>query len=268
MSFVHLHVHSNFSMLAGTRPVEQLAEAAARAGMPALALTDTNGLYAVVPFQKACEEHGIQPLYGTELADETARAVLLARNRAGYTEISQLVTSRHLDGDFTLDKALRIISDDLYVITGDERVLGALAGRPFVRAALPTARGPGWNRRRWRIARLAEELGVRTVAAQGIYFINPDEHFLHRVLTAIRTRSTVGTLPQDAAAPPEAYFRTPEEVISTFAGDEGPVTESLKIAEDCSFDLDICSPKLPRFKTPPGESGSAMLRRLAVKGPA
>ncbi|MCK4350068.1 MAG: DNA polymerase III subunit alpha, partial [Candidatus Krumholzibacteria bacterium] len=110
------------------------------------------------------------------------------------------------------------------------------------------------------------ELGVRTVAAQEIYFIDPEEHFLHRVLTAIRTRSTVGTLPPESAAPPEASFRSFEEIVRVFADDDAPVRESLRIAEDCSFELDIRSPKLPRFKTPPGESGEAMLCRLAKKG--
>jgi DNA-directed DNA polymerase III PolC len=293
MSFVHLHVHSNFSMLAGTRRVEDLVEAASRAGCPAVALTDTNGLYAVVPFQHACERRGVQPIYGAETVapwelsedesgplhsrgagavstgphnDPDARAVLLARNRPGYAEISRLLTSLHLDEHFALGKALRNISDDLYVISSDERVLSALAGRAYIRAALPTAPGPEWKRRRWRIARLAERLGVRTVAAQEIYFIEPDEHFLHRVLTAIRTRSTVGMLPEGAAAPPGAYLRSPTEIERVFADDRAPLEETLRIAEDCSFELDLRSPKLPRFQGPKGEDPARMLRRLAMKG--
>ena len=293
MSFVHLHVHSNFSMLAGTRLVEDLVEAAARAGCPAMALTDTNGLYAVVPFQHACEERGVQPIYGVEVTapwesskgegnarhssgagsapagvpnSTEARAVLLARNRAGYSEISRLVTALHLDERFALGRALRNVSDDLYVICSDERVLEALAGREYLRAALPTAPGPEWKRRRWRIARLAERLGVRAVASQEIYFIDPDEHFLHRVLSAIRTRTTIGTLPEGAAAPPEAYLRSPAEIERVFADDKAPLEETLRIASDCCFELDLRSPKLPRFPGPKGEDPVAMLRRLAMKG--
>ena len=274
MSFVHLHVHSNFSMLAGTRSVEDLAGAAVRAGCPAIALTDTNGLYAVVPFQHACREHGVQPIYGAEVAapweslDDVpeTRAVLLARNRAGYSEISRLITSLHLDGHFTLGRALPNISDDVYVLSSEECVLCALAGRKYLRAALPTARGPDWNRRRWRIARLAERFGVKTAASQGVYFIGPKEHFLHCVLAAIRTRSTVGTLPEGAAAPPEAYFRSRREIERNFAGDRAPLEETLRIADDCRFELDLRSPKLPRFPGPKGESPVAMLRRLAMKG--
>jgi DNA-directed DNA polymerase III PolC len=274
MSFVHLHVHSNFSMLAGTRPVEDLVETAARAGCPAMALTDTNGLYAVVPFQHACEEQGVRPVYGAEIAApwessgdaSEVRALLLARNRAGYSEISRLVTSLHLDGHFDLGKALRNVSDDVYIISDDERALSALAGREYLRAALPTAPGPEWKRRRWRVARLAERLGVRTVAAQSVYFIDPGEHFLHRVLTAIRTRTTVGTLPEGAAAPPEAYLRDPKEIERVFAENSAPLEETLRIAGDCRFELDLRSPKLPRFHGPKGEDSVAMLRRLAMKG--
>ena len=69
MSFAHLRVHSNFSMLAGTRRVEDLVRAAAGAGMPALALADTDGMCAVVPFARACAEAGVRPVYGVEITE-------------------------------------------------------------------------------------------------------------------------------------------------------------------------------------------------------
>ncbi|HEY5133707.1 MAG TPA: PHP domain-containing protein, partial [Candidatus Krumholzibacteriaceae bacterium] len=104
MSFVHLCVHSNFSMLAGTRPVEDLVRAAAAAGMPAVALTDTDGMYAVVPFQRACGEAGLWPIHGVELTGaldvpgqsraagghSLVRVTLLARTRDGYGELSRV----------------------------------------------------------------------------------------------------------------------------------------------------------------------------------
>jgi len=96
LAFVHLNVHSNFSILSGTRPVEELVAAARLAGMSALALTDTNGLYAAIPFQMACRAADVHPVFGVELRHDGRRAVLLARDAAGYGEICRLVSRRHL----------------------------------------------------------------------------------------------------------------------------------------------------------------------------
>ena len=241
MSFVHLRVHSNFSMLAGTRAVEDLVRAAAAAGMPALALTDTDGMYAVVPFARACDEAGIQPIHGVELTgaldapgDSRAprgtrtsapdgrsfgRVTLLARTREGYGELCRLVTRRRLDADFSLGAALDCLSENVYALAGDERVLARLHGRKNAFAALPTAIGREWTTRRWRLRREAARLGLKTVAAGEVYFLEAREHFVHRVLTAIRTRTTVGTLPPGATAPPETFFRSPADVERAFHDD-------------------------------------------------
>ena len=278
MSFVHLRVHSNFSMLAGTRTVEDLVRAAARAGMPAIALTDTDGMYAVVPFQRACEEAGVQPVYGVELTgpldapgDSRApgpigRVTLLARTREGYGELCRLVTRRRLDKDFSLAAALERLSQDVYALAADERVLARLEGRANAFAALPVALDHDWSEHRYRLRRAASRLGLRTVAAGEIFFIEPGEHFVHRVLTAIRTRTTVGTLPAGSAAPPEAYFHSPEEVARAFHDDPASLETTREIAEACRFDLDLSSRKLPRFALPGGEEPFARLRALALRG--
>ncbi len=303
MSFVRLHVHSNFSLLAGTRPVGDLVRAAAGAGMPALALTDTNGLYAVVPFRRACIEHGVRPIYGVELTGPwcgrvpeepgdanlrgmgvrrapatpgahggcdgdapPARAVLLARNIVGYREISRLVTARHLDDDFSLREALDAISDNVYVLADDERVLRRLRAKENIRAALPVAPGGEWDRARWRLRSLAARLGVRTAAAGAVYFIERREHFIHRVLTAIRTRTTVGTLPPGEAAPADAWFHHPESVGRVFRDDPASLAAVREIADDCRVELDLDSNKLPAFSLPPGEDAVSFLRRTAMRG--
>jgi error-prone DNA polymerase len=264
--FVHLRVHSNFSMLAGTRTVEDLVRAAARAEMPAIALTDMDGMYAVVPFQRACEEAGVQPVYGVELTGDIGRITLLARTREGYGELCRLVTRRRLDRDFSLAAALERLSSDVYALAADERVLARLEGRANAFAALPVALGHDWSEHRYRLRRAASRLGLRTVAAGEIFFIEPGEHFVHRVLTAIRTRTTVGTLPAGSAASPEAYFHSPEEVARAFHDDRASLETAREIAEACRFDLDLSSRKLPRFPLSGREEPFARLRALALRG--
>jgi DNA polymerase-3 subunit alpha len=102
--FCHLHVHSVFSFLDSTLRVESIVQRARRAGMPAVALTDTNGLYAAAPFYKACREAGVKPIVGAEIDDPRSgeRAVVLARNFAGYSAISGIVTRRHLGADWSV----------------------------------------------------------------------------------------------------------------------------------------------------------------------
>ena len=281
MSFVHLRAHSNFSMLAGTRRVEELVRAAAEAGMPALALTDMDGMFAVVPFQRACEEAGIQPICGVDLTGpwgdgapaahrkaggRLARATLLARTREGYGELCRFVTRRRLDADFSLEAALERASDNVLILADDERVLSKCAGRGNVFAALPLALGREWIERRWHLRHLASRLGLRTVAAGDIFFVEPREHFVHRVLTAVRTRTTIGTLPPGAAAPPTAFFHSPAELARAFHDDPASLAAAVEIAERCRFDLDLHSRKLPRFALAPGEESFAALRRLALDG--
>ena len=247
-------------------------KAAAAAGMPAIALTDTDGLYAAVPFRRACRESGVRPIYGVELTGPwdgeagAARAVLLARTIEGYREISRIVTARHLDDDFSLSGALEAASENIYMLSGDERVLGRLRGKKNLRAALPVAPGREWDRARWRLSRLADRLGIRTTAAGAVFFIDAREHFVHRVLTAIRTRTTVGTLPAGAVAPPAAWFHSPESVERTFRDDPASLAATREIAGDCRVELDLDSPRLPAFPLPPGESAVSFLRRIAMKG--
>jgi len=102
LDFVHLRCHSNFSLLEGAATVQQLLEAAKVRGFHALALTDTNGIYAAVTFAKKAQELGIKPIFGAELTssldrrDRGARSVVLARDREGFAAACRLVTSRRL----------------------------------------------------------------------------------------------------------------------------------------------------------------------------
>lgn len=294
MSFVNLRVHSNFSMLAGTRPIGDLVRAAARFGMPAMALTDTDSMGAVVPFRRACEETGIQPIYGVEITERrnapgtdrvdrkakncrgyeahpqqcrpAARAVLLARTRDGYGELCRLVTRRHLGEDFSLGRELESVSENVFVLADDERLLRRLGGRQNVFVMLPVASGIEWIEQRRRLRGLAAELGLKTVAVGEVFFLEPSEYFIHRVLAAIRTRTTVGTLAAGAVAAPSSFFHSPHLVKRVFYDDPLSVNSAVRIAEECRFDLDLDTLKLPRFAVPGGENASTFLGKVARRG--
>ncbi|MBN1296404.1 PHP domain-containing protein, partial [bacterium] len=181
--FVHLNVHSAFSMLDGTADVPALAAAAAAAGMDTLALTDTDGMYGVVPFTRACAVHGIRPVYGVELSepfrgDRSAyreyadgrtlrRATLLARDKGGYEAVCRVVTRRHLMRDFDWEESVVVLPDSVFVLTDDVPVLRRRAvvrrDRDATRVEIRHFGGPDSMVRRRRLIELAETLSIRPV---------------------------------------------------------------------------------------------------------
>ena len=95
-SFVHLHVHSNYSPMTGVSSLEQLCEAAVRQGANTLALTDTNGLYGAIRFLSVARDAGLRPILGAEVSsDDTHRAVLLAKTSEGYGNLCRILSERH-----------------------------------------------------------------------------------------------------------------------------------------------------------------------------
>ena len=100
--FVHLHIHSNYTLMSGASRVEEIVQAAARLGFDAVALTDTNALHGAVPFYQACEAADLKAIIGAEIEVGDVRAVLLARDLEGYRALCRIVTARQLDDDFPM----------------------------------------------------------------------------------------------------------------------------------------------------------------------
>ncbi|NIM19830.1 MAG: DNA polymerase III subunit alpha [Candidatus Latescibacteria bacterium] len=270
MSFVHLHVHSNYSLLSGSSTIEDLVNGAAALGMESLALTDTNGMYATVPFIQACQKAGIKPIPGAEIAcpegSTAEKAVLLPRNRAGYSEICRLVTARHLDADFSLLEALEGVSENVFVLTRCENQLKRLSGRKHVYVALPSGVGHQGRQQRYYCRSLADRCGLRTVATNDVHFLKPDGHFIHRVLSAVRTGTTVGTLPEGAVAPPECYLKSAAEMRDVFRDFPESLRAAAEIAWACDVNLELGRSRPPRFPLPQGESAYSYLTALAFEG--
>ena len=105
--FVHLHVHSDYSPMQGVSPLEALCQAARLQGSPALALTDTNGLYGAIRFIEVAQAHGLRPILGTELTHKQHRAVLLVKDLHGYTNLCRLLSQRHCDANFDYISAVQ-----------------------------------------------------------------------------------------------------------------------------------------------------------------
>ncbi len=265
--FVHLSLHSNFSLLSGASPVEDMVRAAVERGYGAMALTDVNGLYAAVPFQSACNAMGVKPIFGADVRRKDSRAIILAKNRSGYGELCRLITSRHLDDQFDMIASTAALSDDVIILSHDEKTLEGLAGRKNVYVELnrfsDDIEGKQEVRRRMR---LAGRLNLPPAATNDVHFIDPDGYRIHRILSAVRLNATVGMLPEGDIAHRQAWLKTRAAMEKLFE----EVPESLKnvqrIQESCNVDLELGKRKPPRFSLPAGETAFSYLCQLCFEG--
>ncbi|MBS3733777.1 MAG: DNA polymerase III subunit alpha [Phycisphaerae bacterium] len=303
--FVHLHVHSNYSLLDGTIRIEDLVAAAADQGSGAVALTDHGNLFGAVAFYEAARAAGIKPILGMEAyISPTTRddrsmgnphtaayhLILLAMNAAGWRNLMKLSSRAYLEGFYykpRVDrKLLAEFSEGLICTTAclsGEVPAALLAGQ--ARQARRIAGdyrdifGPerffievqrqglaDQEQANGELIALAEELGVGLVATNDVHFLRREDKPAHEVLTAI---STGKTLSEGGGLnyPPELYLKPPDEMRAAL-GDLPPAAadNTLKIAEMCNVELDFSAEHLPHFETPDDLSADEALRTLATEG--
>ena len=204
--FVHLHVHSAYSLIgggAGASSLEALAAAAVERGMTALAITDTNGVYSAMDFRRVARAYDLTPVYGAFLETASERAVLLPLDAAGWASLCRAITARHRDKDFAVSRQLSADRCGLAILSGDTTLLDRLAresGTENLYVELVPGRG------REATQAFARRHGLPPVATNAVYFAHPQDHARHRLLRAIGLNATLSTLPPDAVAPRDAWL--------------------------------------------------------------
>ncbi|GJL78450.1 MAG: DNA-directed DNA polymerase [Nitrospinaceae bacterium] len=275
---VHLNCHSNYSLLAGANGIDDLVQAASRMGFSALALTDTHGLYGAVQFYRSAREAGIRPIFGAEI-NETGnpaapeglngrRAVLLAKNRTGLGEICRVVSDRHLQENFSLTDCLKQLTGHVIVLCPNEEILKATLqerGDRNIYAELTRA-GESWSRST-RLMSFARAQGLPCAATNRAFFVREQDWPVHRLLSAIRTNSTIHSLAREAVVDPEAWLKPESEMLRLFSDCPEAIRNTRLIAEQCDVSLSIGELKMPPFEDfPVGENHSSYLRKLAWAG--
>ena len=199
--FIHLHCHSHYSFLDAVPSPQELVEAAVAAAAPAVALTDTNGLYGALPFYQAARAAGIKPILGTLLdVENETRLLLLAESLAGYSNLCRLVTLRHLEDRPVHFDELAAHRDSLIALhapatpsAADDRI--ALLHDLFPAALYLEAWNIGNAASNLReVLRLSKRFSLPYAATNNVHFLRPDDHLHHRVLNAIRTSSLVSQI--------------------------------------------------------------------------
>ncbi len=304
MSFVHLHVHSEYSLLDGASRIPDLVQLAAASGMPALALTDHGVLYGAVEFYTAARAAGIKPIIGCELyvagrSHEQKEAhvdrdphhlIVLVRNAEGYGNLLQLVTRSHLDGFYyrpRVDKdLLRRHAGGLIALSAclggevcarirDRDYAGArdaalefqeIFGRGNYFLELQDHGIALQGEANAALCQISGETGIPLVATNDAHYSRRDDAEAHDVLLCLQTGTVVAEPRRLRFEGDEFYLKSPAEMRERFASRPEAVANTLEIADRCSLELELDRPRLPRYDVPAGQTPEAYLRQLAEAG--
>jgi len=284
--YVELHCHSAFSLLDGASLPEDLVRRAAALDMPALALTDHDGLYGAIRFYKSCMTEGIKPIIGAEMTlVDGSHITLLARNNTGYSNLCRIISGAQL-GNRKGSAALSLESLACYaggllclsgcrrgevarsVIAGEpakayqaaEKLIG-IFGRDDFYIELQNNLYPDDGRLCRALVDLAERLGAGYVATNNVHYARKEGHKLHDVLTCIRERTTLDRC-ESLKLNSEFYLKSFGEMAGLFHDYPEAVRSTLDIAERCNVNLDFSDYRFPDFPLPEGETADGYLAGL------
>jgi DNA-directed DNA polymerase III PolC len=206
---IPLNVHSNYSMLVGAVRIEELIQRAKEFNLPAIALTDLNGMYGLIDFAKLAQEEGIKPILGVHIddpVDADLSAVLIAKNRGGYSNICRIITERQLNEKFSLietlkkyfvrnEKNLFVITSSLKLLNELKRIFGVITFDDlFVELFIVEKTNSEYSSIRKKARELydfATQNNLKFVASNPVYFLNKEDYLLHKVLLAIKFNTTL-----------------------------------------------------------------------------
>lgn len=301
--FVHLHVHSEYSLLDGLPHPKDLAARAVELNQPALALTDHGALFAAIEFYDACKARGIKPIIGIEayLARQTMRdrdpqedrnsyhILLLAENNEGYQNLLKLASAAQLEGFYYYPRIDRELlakhSAGLFCTTGcpSSLVPSLIREGQFEQARRMLA----WFREVFgdrfyvelqqhkfgdfvtlnqHLIELAREFDLPLVATNDAHYLRAEDAGTQDILLCIQTNTTVTTSKRMRMEGNDYYLRSSEEMYALWHEIPEALTNTLAIAERCNVDLDFKGYHLPHFPVPEGFTPETYLRHLCEEG--
>ncbi|MCZ6820795.1 MAG: DNA polymerase III subunit alpha [Calditrichaeota bacterium] len=286
-SFVHLHTHSNFSLLDSTIPLRALVERTKQLGMSAVALTDHNALYGAIEFYRICRELEIKPIIGAQVTlTDGASLVLLAKNLRGYRNLCEILTKAHLRGGHLHFKCeMNDVLDHkqgLFVLSGGKK--GLISQLILSRNREEAEAHCRWMQERFgdrfflelqrfvpwddflneRLHTLAETTGVPLVATNDVHLLSPEDLPLREVLHAI-DRNTIRARVRTAGSK-EQHLKSPWQMRRLFAKYPATLANTHQIAEACNVKFALGKPIFPVTEVPDGENGASYLRKLCLRG--
>ena len=303
MGFVHLHVHTEYSLLDGACRIRDLPKLVKELGQTACAITDHGVMYGAVDFYRACKAEGIHPIIGCEVYvarrtrfdkqhefdAESRHLVLLCKNETGYRNLSYMVSQAYIEGFYIKPRIdmelLRAHSDGLIALSaclageipkrlmnGDYNGAKAYAlemrgifGEDFYLELQDHGIAEQTEVNRG-LLRLHNETGIPLVCTNDAHYLRKEDAENHDVLLCIQTGKTVDDENRMRYEPRNFYIRSTEEMETLFAGYPDAVANTEKIAEKCQLEFTFGKYHLPEFKLPEGYDSPTYLRKLCDEG--
>ncbi len=303
--FVHLHLHSEFSLLDGAIRFDELIAKAKDFQMPAIALTDHGNLFGAIEFYQTATTAGIKPIIGCEIyvapgsmhekksnshgRDTAYHLTLLATNDVGYHNLIKLSTAAHLEGFYykpRVDKQfLAKHAEGLIALSGclKGEINSALSENDFEKARTLTIEYrdifgkenffielsdhgiEAQRRNRPLLIQLAKEFDLGLVATNDVHFLERAHHEAHDVMLCIGTGAMVADEKRMHYVP-ELYFKSGDEMAKLFADCPEAISNTVKIAERCNLTLEFNQSKYPDYKPPSEKTREGYLRELCEQG--
>lgn len=304
MSFVHLHVHSEYSLLDGFSNIPKLVQRAKELGMPALALTDHGNMFGVIDFFKAAKRAKIKPIIGIEtymaargMRDRDPQfdrrsfhLLLLAQNQTGYQNLLKLASASQLEGHYYYPRVdHEILAEHAEGLIATSGCLSAEVPRAILQNNLKEARrkldwyyevfGPDnffielqshdikeLEAVNRKLLDLGKRYQARFVATNDVHYVTQEEARLQDILLCVQTGSLLSDPKRMRMTDDSYYLRPVDEMTALFAEVPGAIENTLLIAERCEVDLSPSGYHLPEFEVPEGYTPQSFLRELCEQG--
>jgi DNA polymerase-3 subunit alpha len=302
--FVHLHVHTEYSLLDGANRIPDLISSAAALGMDRIAITDHGVMYGVIDFYKEAVKQGIKPILGCEVytarrsrfdkqpgidADQ-GHLVLLARNNEGYKNLMKIVSAGFTEGFYykprvDLDVLRRYsagitalsacLSGDVpsAILEGDYEkakrralALNEIFGQGNFYLELQYNGVEGQSLANQGLIKLSRETGIPLVATNDVHYLKRGDAKAHEVLLCIQTGKKITDEDRMRFGTDEFYLKSPEEMYRAFANIPEALENTVKIAESCNVEIEFNKLNLPKFKVPENREPFEHLKSLCMDG--
>ena len=297
-SFVHLHLHTEFSIVDGTVRIPALMDRCVATGMPAVAMTDQHNLFGLVKFYRSALQYGVKPIIGVDLKvvdpDETDRPfslVLLCKNVNGYRNLTRLVSRTYLEGQHrgvpmaSKEWLSRENCEDLIALSGG---IHGDVGRALVaeHADVAVQRLSAWqdlfdDRFYLELSRtgrsnepthvrnalaLASDTGVPVVATNDVRFLAADDYEAHEARVCIQQGRVLADAERPRDFSRQQYLTSPDEMAALFADIPEALANAAEIAKRCNLQLTLGESVLPAFPVPDGQTTEEFLRSESAQG--
>jgi len=303
-SFVHLHVHTEYSLLDGANRIEPLVKRARELGMDSIAITDHGAMYGVIDFYKACKKEGIKPIIGCEvytaartrfdkdarLDSEHGHLVLLVKNNTGYKNLMKMVSAAFTEGFYYKPRIdMELLSQYHEGLIGLSACLAgdipaAILSNNYEKAKKLAVQfenlfGKGnfylelqhngieeQKLVNQSLMRLSAETGIPLVATNDVHYLRKEDARAQEILMCIQTAKTIEDEDHMQFETDELYLKPPEIMQEQFHYCPEAVSNTVKIAQMCNVELEFGKLHLPKFDVPGNEDAFEYLRKQCMKG--